>query len=98
MWCDKARTPSFPTLQVVFCTQALLGQRYGARAVPRSIVADDFDAIVNALRKHRNRDTRDLALLDLWYLKDTNVLPPVYSLVDFEKGKIAQDTYYEKHV
>ena len=66
--------------------------------MPREIRADDFEAILAALRGHRNRDTRDVALLDLWYRKDTNAQPPVYSLVDFEKGKIAQDAYYEKHV
>ena len=80
------------------CFQCLLGQRYGMRPVPASVPATDFEAIKEALHNHRNRDTRDVALLDVWFRKDTNVIPPAYRLVPLEEGKVGQLAYYEKNV
>ncbi|ELU00304.1 hypothetical protein CAPTEDRAFT_145931, partial [Capitella teleta] len=58
----------------------LIGQRYGERPLPVSIVETDFDLIRSALRHHRNRETRDAWLLDQFYKKDSNAIPPVYLL------------------
>ena len=82
--------------QIVF--QSLIGQRYGCRAVPSSLPAEHFEAIRETLRNHRNRETRDAALLDIWFRKDTNVQPPAYRLVPLEEGNEGQRQYYEKNV
>ena len=66
--------------------------------MPASVPVEYFDAIRDALRNHRNRDTRDVALLDVWFRKDTNVVPPAYRLVSLEEGKAGQLAYYEKNV
>ncbi len=62
--------------------QGLVGQRYGHVALPASVPADDFELIRSTLRKHRNRETRDAPLLDMWYRRDTNNIPQVYRLLN----------------
>ena len=69
--------------------QGLVGQRYGERPLPAAIVATDFDLIRATLRRHRNRETRDAWLLDQWYSKDENAVPPQYLLQTEEVVKAA---------
>ena len=62
------------------CAQAFIGQKYGPRPLPTSILADEYEVIRVALHAHRGRDTRNAPLLDQSYVIDTNSLPPVYVL------------------
>lgn len=60
--------------------QAFIGQKYGEEVLPISIFAEEFDVIRAALEVHKGRDTRNSALLDQWYVRDDNNIPPVYVL------------------
>ena len=64
--------------------QALLGQKYGHRALPFSVPAEDFEIMKQTLREHPSRITRDVDLLDVWYKCDTNSVPAKYVLIDPE--------------
>ena len=56
--------------------QALLCQRYGHRPIPASIDAGEFELLLAQLTKvDKQRE-----LLDTWFRKDTNAIPPVYIL------------------
>lgn len=52
----------------------LLGDRYGWRPVPNEILADELEH----LRQHLAADEQ--ALIDVWYGRDDNAVPPVYYL------------------
>lgn len=54
--------------------QSLLGQKYGYRPFPPEIEATEFEE----LRLRSNTDDR--ILLDRWFKKDTNNIPPLYVL------------------
>jgi len=68
--------------------QALLGQKYGYRPFPPTIDAEEFSAIRAELAAEAGEDEEDsgndrqasLALLDTWFKRNTNVVPPVYRL------------------
>jgi len=75
--------------------QALLGQKYGYRPFPPTIDADEFSAIRAELATAETAATGDddgddkyaggdrqasLTLLDTWFKRNTNVIPPVYTL------------------
>ena len=62
------------------CAQAFIGQKYGPRPLPTSIVAEEYEVIRVALHAHRGRETRNAPLLDQSYIIDTNSQPPVYVL------------------
>lgn len=53
----------------------LLGDRYGWRPLPAEIPADEFDKI-----KGKLVNSDDKALLNKWYRRDNNAIPPVYCL------------------
>lgn len=53
----------------------LLGDRYGWRPLPAHVPADEFEAIRAAT------PPGDLLLLDAWYRKDDNAVPPEYVLL-----------------
>ena len=56
--------------------QALLCQRYGHRPIPASIDAGEVELLLAQLTKvDKQRE-----LLDTWFRKDTNAIPPVYIL------------------
>ena len=58
----------------------LIGDRYGWRPLPKSIAAEEFDFI----RQHLRRSSKErctLKLLEQWYRRDDNAVPPVYSLL-----------------
>ncbi len=84
---------TYLTFNKYFCFlfQALVGQHYGNRPLPSSIQDMDFHLIRNALRQHRNRDTRDAGLLDRWYQRDTNVVPPVFRLQTPKLGELKSE-------
>ena len=53
-----------------------MGQKYGYRPIPASIETDEFEHITKLLN---DKDT-DTTVLDVWYLKDENAVPPQYVL------------------
>ncbi|XP_064626001.1 uncharacterized protein LOC135486827 [Lineus longissimus] len=59
---------------------ALIGQKYGRRPLPAAIRSDLYENMKTLLRRHRSRETRDAGLLDQWYRRDENAVPPVYRL------------------
>ena len=56
--------------------QALLCQRYGHRPIPASIDAGEFELLLAQLTKF----DKQRELLDTWFRKDANAIPPVYIL------------------
>ncbi|XP_072244931.1 NACHT domain- and WD repeat-containing protein 1 [Leuresthes tenuis] len=55
---------------------ALLGYRYGHRALPRLIPEKQFEVLLSKLSKN----PEGVKQLQQWYLKDTNAVPPTYVL------------------
>ncbi|XP_029987509.1 NACHT domain- and WD repeat-containing protein 1, partial [Sphaeramia orbicularis] len=55
---------------------ALLGNRYGHRALPRVIPEKQFEVFLSKLSKN----AEGVKLLSQWYLKDDNAVPPTYIL------------------
>ncbi|TRY57443.1 hypothetical protein DNTS_031430 [Danionella cerebrum] len=55
---------------------ALLGNQYGHRSVPRLIPETEFELLASKLSK----DSENLKLLNQWFSKDTNSVPPIYIL------------------
>ena len=57
--------------------QLFLGQKYGYRPFPPNIQADEF----MTLRRQLIDDGRSVGILDAWFQRDQNVIPPVYNLM-----------------
>ena len=57
----------------------ILGDKYGHPSLPSEITANDFETISDYL-KSQNRSREVSELLGIWYILNTNVDPPVYSL------------------
>ncbi|KAJ4943268.1 hypothetical protein JOQ06_005772 [Pogonophryne albipinna] len=55
---------------------ALLGNRYGYRALPRLVPEKHFEVLLSKLSKN----PEDVKQLNQWYLKDNNAVPPTYVL------------------
>ncbi|XP_070817792.1 NACHT domain- and WD repeat-containing protein 1 [Chaetodon trifascialis] len=55
---------------------ALLGNRYGHRALPRLIPEKQFEAVLSKLSKN----PQGVKQLNQWFLKDNNAVPPTYVL------------------
>ena len=53
-----------------------LGQKYGYRPIPTLILATEFEL----LRECAKNVPEEVTLLDNWYKKDENTVPPVYIL------------------
>ena len=53
----------------------LLGDRYGWRPLPPEIPAEEFKGVIDAVTGQE-----DKALLEGWYRRDNNAVPPVYYL------------------
>ncbi|XP_045061689.1 NACHT domain- and WD repeat-containing protein 1 [Coregonus clupeaformis] len=72
---DKA----YPELQI-FCQslglafEALLGNRYGHRPIPRVLPGKQFEVLLSKLPQDQ------VGLLHQWFRKDNNAIPPVYVL------------------
>ncbi|XP_069578542.1 NACHT domain- and WD repeat-containing protein 1 [Brachyistius frenatus] len=56
--------------------KALLGNRYGHRALPRLLPEKQFEVLLSKLSK----DPEGVKLLNQWFLKDDNAVPPTYVL------------------
>ncbi|MBN1460726.1 MAG: DUF4062 domain-containing protein [Armatimonadetes bacterium] len=69
----------------------LLGQRYGWRPLPPQIPAGEFEAI-----RDQVADGVDRALLDRWYRRDDNAVPPEYCLQPRELGTPEDATEEER--
>ncbi|XP_013421183.1 NACHT and WD repeat domain-containing protein 2 [Lingula anatina] len=54
----------------------LLGQKYGYRPIPTTILASEFEKLRECIKNVPS----DLDLIDLWYKRDDNAVPPVYIL------------------
>lgn len=54
-----------------------MGQKYGYRPIPAFIEAQEFETLRRVLVEDGEED---LSVLDLWYLKDANSVPPQYVL------------------
>jgi WD40 repeat protein len=76
------RTMSICLTEIERCQQTsprpnffvLLGDRFGWRPLPSEIPGDEFDRIRGIV------DVTDSSLLDEWYRRDDNAVPPVYCL------------------
>lgn len=55
---------------------ALLGNQYGHRPIPRQIPENEFEVLISKLSK----DPESLKLLNQWFTKDSNSIPPTYIL------------------
>ncbi|XP_044216744.1 LOW QUALITY PROTEIN: NACHT domain- and WD repeat-containing protein 1 [Thunnus albacares] len=55
---------------------ALLGNRYGHRALPRLVSEKQFEVLLSKLSKK----PEGIKLLQQWFLKDNNAVPPTYIL------------------
>ncbi|XP_051767516.1 NACHT domain- and WD repeat-containing protein 1-like [Ctenopharyngodon idella] len=55
---------------------ALLGNQYGHRPIPHLIPETEFKSLVSKLSK----DSESLMLLNQWFSKDSNSVPPTYIL------------------
>lgn len=53
-----------------------LCQKYGYRPIPSQIVASELNLLKQMLRDQHE----DVAVLDLWYIQDSNAVPPQYIL------------------
>ncbi len=53
----------------------LLGDRYGWRPLPPEIPTEEFEGVIDAVTGQE-----DKALLEGWYRRDDNAVPPVYGL------------------
>ncbi|XP_039667435.1 NACHT domain- and WD repeat-containing protein 1 [Perca fluviatilis] len=62
------------SLGLVF--EALLGNRYGERCLPRRVPEKQFELLLSKLSKNRD----GAALLTRWFLRDDNAVPPSYVL------------------
>jgi len=77
--------------------QALIGQKYGYRPFPSVIKSDVFEAVRTALLGQ----SHDVTQLDMWFKKDTNVLPAVYTLQPISsilkhfKDKVSSLSYFD---
>ena len=59
----------------VYLLQTFLAQKYGYRPFPAKIEAEEFDSIINGVEKEE-----DKTLLTNWFVRDDNIVPPVYQL------------------
>jgi WD40 repeat protein len=67
----------------------LLGDRYGWRPLPAEIPADEFEKIIAKVAKDEK------VLLEKWYRRDDNALPPVYCLQP-RSGEFVEYKAWEK--
>lgn len=61
---------------------AFIGQKYGDCPLPALIPSEEYEALRVALKGHKSRDSRTVHLLDEWYKKDDNSVPPTYVLAN----------------
>lgn len=66
----------FYVLYIFWAPKALLGNRYGQRALPRLIPEKQFEVLLSKLSKK----PEGVKLLQQWFLKDNNAIPPTFVL------------------
>lgn len=76
IFISLSRYYAFYIQAVGFFFQVFLGQKYGYRPIPTHIPAAEFEL----LRECAKNVQDELELLDAWYKKDMNTVPPVYVL------------------
>lgn len=54
-------------------TKVFLGQKYGYRPIPTYIISSELEL----LREELVNVGSDVTLLDMWYRKDSNAVPPI---------------------
>ncbi|XP_053395169.1 NACHT and WD repeat domain-containing protein 2-like [Mercenaria mercenaria] len=59
---------------------AFIGQKYGDSPLPAIIPSHEYEALRVAMKGYKSRDSRTAPLLDEWYRKDDNSVPPAYIL------------------
>ncbi|KAH3695860.1 NACHT and WD repeat domain-containing protein 2-like [Dreissena polymorpha] len=64
---------------------AFIGQKYGNRPLPRVIPAAEYETLMVTLKGHRSRETKSASLLDEWYTRDDNSVPPTYLLASLKE-------------
>ncbi|KAM4796157.1 NACHT and WD repeat domain-containing protein 2-like [Rhinophrynus dorsalis] len=69
------------------CFVALIGEEYGKPCLPTQIDSEEFEKILHTAEKNRVC-TR---VLETWYVRDENGVPPIYSLLD--KEEVFQHSY-----
>ncbi|XP_074641218.1 NACHT and WD repeat domain-containing protein 2-like [Tubulanus polymorphus] len=87
IWHD-GRYCEFALAQISICCEtsvgpyfvAILGQKYGNWSLPRMIHSSTMEEILSALKRRRNKDTRDFPLLTDWYVIDENDVEKTYVL------------------
>lgn len=52
--------------------QVFLGQKYGYRPIPTTVLSSELEL----LRTELDSQGMDVSVLDLWYKKDSNAVPP----------------------
>ena len=62
---------------VLYTLQAFLGNRYGYRPFPAKISVSDFGILLETALSNQI----DAALLNKWYRRDNNVVPPTFQLL-----------------
>jgi NACHT domain- and WD repeat-containing protein len=74
----------------------LLGDRYGWQPLPLEILASEFEQIINAIT-----DRGERLLVESWYRRDDNTIPPTYCLqprqdefIDPDKWASAESTLH----
>ena len=66
----------------LFFYQVLAGQKYGHRSLPYRIPEDDYE-LIEVLSRHKSRHV-PAYLLEVWYKRDMNTIPPTYVLQNME--------------
>ena len=67
----------------------LLGDRYGWQPIPSEILADEFEQIIPLVTKEEKN------LLEQWYRRDNNGVPPVY-LLQPRTGEFIEHEHWEQ--
>ena len=70
---------------IILFFQAFIGQKYGNRPLPRVIPAAEYETLMVTLKGHRSRETKSASLLDEWYTRDDNSVPPTYLLASLKE-------------
>ena len=86
-----------PTCYLMIILQALLGNRYGYRPIPRLIPEKEFQLLLSKMAE----DMEGMELLTKWFWKDENSIPSVYVLqpitTHLPHYDAAQAESYEQH-
>uniref|UniRef100_H3A8Q7 NACHT and WD repeat domain containing 2 n=1 Tax=Latimeria chalumnae TaxID=7897 RepID=H3A8Q7_LATCH len=71
------------------CFVALLSEEYGSPCVPSEIIVPEFETLLHTAQE-KGISTK---VLESWYCRDENAVPPVYYLLD--KHEVLPDYYHK---